>query len=187
MTFNPPDQPTNEACQPWDTPCVERNVSQQLGYQVQVGEASANQDYAQCLANGTDAGTCRARWPVGYSGNVPILNLTPEQAAGAMMTPAQQEAALAASNAAAMANLQNLALQSGTPLPKPNQSVPPTTPLTTMSTGIQNTGQVLQAQANLSAPPTLDAVTASAAGSSKTLLIVAAVGVGLFLLMGAKR
>ena len=72
---------------------------------------------------------------------------------------------------------------------KPNQSVPPTTPLTPMNTGIQKTGQVLQAQQNAGQqqPAGGSGGDGSATGPlSNTLLIVAAVGVGLFLLMGAK-
>ena len=87
---------------------------------------------------------------------------------------------------------------SAAPPPKPNQTVPPTTPLTPMNTGIQRTGQVLQTQAQAGAQQSAGAGAGadsgggvsggSASGSgSNTLLIVAAVGVGLFLLMkGAK-
>lgn len=198
-----PVQPVNEACQPWDSACVARNTEAQTGYQVAEGEALEPTYYNQCLANGTDQATCAARWPAGYSGNVPFTNLTPAQQTGAMQTPAQAAAAIAASNAAAAANLvtaqaaalaqQQQAQQQSAPVVKPNQSVPPTTPLTPMSTGFQNTGQVISGQllnyqtpdltSTLMAPST---PTTTTAASSNTLLIVAAVGIGLLLLMGGK-
>lgn len=78
-TFTPVVQPTNEVCQPWDTPCVMRNVARQTGYQIAEGQNSASQLYGNCLAGGTDAATCRARWPVGYAGDVPFMNLPRDQ------------------------------------------------------------------------------------------------------------
>jgi hypothetical protein len=142
--FAPPVQPVNKVCQPWDSACVEGNVAQQVGYQVQVGQAQADYDFQQCLANGTDAGTCRARWPVGYSGDVPILNLTPAQAAGAMQTPAQAAAALQASDAAAAASLLNMAkkVPGGLPPAKASGGSLPvvTTDVLTGGTGTQGSG-----------------------------------------------
>ena len=84
-----PAQPINKVCQPWDTACVEANVQQQVGYQQAVGQVEAENDYDSCISNNTDAATCRARWPVGYSGEVPANNLTAAQLQGAMQSPTQ--------------------------------------------------------------------------------------------------
>jgi hypothetical protein len=91
--YTPPSQPVNKVCQPWDTACVEGNVTQQVAYQQAVGQAQAVSNLDQCLANGTTPAVCNARWPAGYSGEVPFTNLTPAQQAGAMQTPAQAAAA----------------------------------------------------------------------------------------------
>jgi hypothetical protein len=184
-----------QQCQPWDTSCVQGDVAGSVGFQQAEGVAAADQDYGTCMANGNGDAVCRARWPVGYSGDVPFNNLTPDEQAGAMQTPAQASAQYLSNAAATDAQVRAELLKAGQtpaaitqalgPVPnlKPNQSVPPTTPLTPMSTGMQNTGQVLQAQTAGASGTSTSAFQPATGLSSNTLLIVAAAGLGLFLLM----
>jgi hypothetical protein len=76
-------------CDPMDVACVEKNAAASVAYQQQQQEQSAGSFRDQCLANGTDPAVCDARWPSGYAGDVPFLNLTPQQQADQMATPTQ--------------------------------------------------------------------------------------------------
>ncbi len=187
VVYNAPAAPTLMPVGAWpDAAVVLRNQDLEASYQQAIGVQQADTDYERCIANGTDAGTCRARWPVEYSGEVPYLNLTPTQQAGAMMTTDQVAAQVGANAVATQQAIAADFVRAGLQPPpalnlKPNQSVPPTTPLLPMKTGIQNTGAVLQAQQN-SGTTVVD----TPAPSSNTLLIVAAVGLGLYLVIGSK-
>ncbi len=174
------------ACDPMDVACVEAQEALSAARQQQQQEQSASSNRDQCIANGTDPAVCDARWPSGYAGNVPFLNLTPDQQAAQMATPLQAAAQVLATPNVAQ-ELHDFSLNPAALLPsnvpvldqyttpagvvvrtssastpygyspassspanpaKPNQSVPPTTPLIPMQTGFQNTAAaILQQQA----------------------------------------
>lgn len=136
-----------------DNACVAAQSARSIANQDAVAKATDAFNLQRCLDNNTDPAVCASRYP----GVTPSGNLGP---GGQPLGPAPVD----------------------TPPAKPNQSVPPTTPLVPMTTGFQKTGQVVAQQLGQGAanPP---ASNPPATGSGDTLLIVAAVGVGLFLLM----
>lgn len=214
-------------CDSRDIACVQRNVAASVAYQTQNLDQQAASNFDRCIANGTDSGTCSARWPSGYGGETPFNNLSPDAQRWSMETPMQSAADYLANpnvagelqqygiNPATLLN-QAQAYSGGptysgsarpglpmysatTPAPKPNQSVPPTTPLTPMATGFQNTASAIAQQTQApysSGHPSPGGGQASAAPSTgdgklfgmdqTTVLLIAGVGAALFF-MGGKR
>ncbi len=208
-----------ELCDPMDVACVQRNVAASVANQQYIGEQRAADNYDQCVANGVDPGTCRARWPVGYSGEIPYLNLTPEQQRDQMESPVQSAVDyLRIPNVAQELKDFNIDPRTlvptgygtyygtsqtttpATPLPavalKPNQSVPPTTPLTPMQTGFQKTSDVLTQQAAADQFAMEQPAQQSGGGTvvqtkifgmdQKTFLIAAGIG-AVILMMGGRK
>lgn len=175
------------ACSPLDIACVAQASAIQTQNEIDYGVKQADYNRQVCLADGNPADVCMARWPVGYSGNVPATNLTPQQAAlntnetvtAYDFTPLYQGGPVPL-----QFEPNGMAQQ-----PKPNQSVPPTTQLTTIPTlpGAPSTRQVLtSAYASGSAQPNgAPAPSQLIAGiDNKTLLLGAA---ALALLMVVKK
>ena len=106
VVYVAPPAPVYHQCDPRDPACVLGNQETGVAYQQSIGVQQADTDYERCIANGTDAGTCRARWPVGYSGEVPANTLSPTQVSYAMLTPDQASATYSAANAAQLAQLR---------------------------------------------------------------------------------
>ena len=154
-----------------DNACVAAQSQRSDANQEAIAAAQSASELQQCLDNaalnagkpGGDPSVCYSRYPgVTPSGNVGQPPVGSPPPAPPAYTPPS-----------------NPTPPSG--YVKPNQSVPPTTPLVPMNTGFQNTGQVVASQLGQGAanPPASN----PASGSGDTLLIVAAVGVGLYLLM----
>jgi hypothetical protein len=106
VVYNAPSVPTYANCDPTDVACVQRNQAAGTGYSQAVGVQQADADFEQCMLNGNGNAVCRARWPVGYSGDVPFNNLSPAQQVGTMATPAAVQTAALAQQVSAAATEQ---------------------------------------------------------------------------------
>jgi len=114
--YNPPPAPTMQDCGiPPDPACVLANNAAEVAYQQAIGDAQASNDRDICIANANQSDEpwrsqmidqCNQRWPQGYSGEVPIENLTPPQAANAMLTPTQEATQYDVAQAAQAAQLR---------------------------------------------------------------------------------
>lgn len=87
-TFNTPPAFVPTMCDPRDSSCVVGNVGSSVAYIQSNLMAQSDYNYQVCLEQ-LDSGTCRARWPVGYAGEVPYTNLSPAMQQANMATPAQ--------------------------------------------------------------------------------------------------
>ena len=160
-----------------------------------------------CVANNVARQAAVEQYWVNNSEHVPVgtvlsfSNLTPSQVndfhsqitgqGGNVVDSSGILQASTGGGASASAPIPQTGPPSTSPAPaKPNQSIPPTTALTPMNTGIQNTGQVLQTMvtnAAADASNLLGTVATDTGLSSSTLLLVGGAAVVLFLMMRGKK